>query len=109
LHHHALGPETLTLVVAMKEKAGLKANAASAKNLEIEIYNVVLAPELAVRHYVQANGLLERNDLTDRLIFDRSQLIFSNRASPIFFARFDQILRAQQAADEIGMKWWIRR
>ena len=52
---------------------------------------------------LQADVLLEPDDLGDRLVFHRAQLRGVDRLlDEELFARLEQVLRAQEAADVVG-------
>jgi hypothetical protein len=55
--------------------------------------------ELAVGHDVDPRSLLESDHLVDRTILDRLELGTSQLAPLVVLARFEQVVRAKQAAD----------
>ncbi len=60
------------------------------------------ATELAVGDGLQAHVFLELDDLGDRAVLDFAQLRGRDRALLALFARVEQDLRAQEAADVVG-------
>ena len=59
------------------------------------------AAELAVGDALEADVLLELHDLGDRLVFDLAQLLGRDVAARLLGAGFEQVLRAQEAADVV--------
>ena len=59
------------------------------------------APELAVRDALQAHVFLKLHDLGDRLVFHQAQLLGRDLARGLFFARLEQVLGTQEAADVV--------
>src|SRR5262249_46419239 len=62
------------------------------------------APELAVGDGVEADLLLQRDHLPDRLVLDRAQPGTVDHSLRVLLARAQQRRRADQAADMLGSK-----
>jgi hypothetical protein len=60
------------------------------------------APVLAVGDALQAEILLEADDVADRAVLDLAQLRARDLALALALARVEQLLGAQEAADVIG-------
>ena len=50
----------------------------------------------------QADVVLQRDDLADRLVLDRAQLVRRRSGRRVVLARLEQLRRPQQAADVVG-------
>jgi hypothetical protein len=59
------------------------------------------AAELSVGNRLQAHVLLELDDLGNRLVFNRAQLLGRDLAFGLLFARLQQVSGAQKAADMV--------
>src|SRR5262249_3110479 len=66
------------------------------------------AAELAVRREVEPDLLLLADDLANRLVLDPAQLDVVDATLRVLLARFEQPLRAQQAADVVGAERRLR-
>ena len=62
------------------------------------------AAKLAVGHRLQPDIFLKSDDLTDGAVLDDVQFAFHHLSFAHLMPRLDQRLRAQQAADVIGVK-----
>jgi len=62
------------------------------------------APELAVRDDVEPGRLLERDRFAHRAILDDVELGDVERAVARGFARLAQVVRTQQAPDDVGAR-----
>src|SRR5262245_3046470 len=101
-----LDRDGLALLVAMEEVALLGGEAAAAQRLAEEVDDIALAAEFTVADRMQADRLLQRHDLADRVVLDPLELDALDLALAIPPARFDQVRGPQQAADLIGAMGW---
>jgi hypothetical protein len=63
-------------------------------------------PELAIGDALQAHLFLLSGHLGDALILDRAQRLGLDLPPVAPRPRLEQPLRAQEAADVVGAKWW---
>jgi hypothetical protein len=77
-----------------------------AADLLEEVDVEVGAAELAVGDRLQADVLLESDDLGDRPVFHLAQVGGANLAFRLFLARLEQVFRTQEAAYVIGAERW---
>ena len=73
-----------------------------AAELVDEVHVPGRAAELAVGDVLQADVLLQRDDVADRRVLDRAQLVVVDAAGRVVLAGLEQLGRAQQAADVVG-------
>jgi hypothetical protein len=62
----------------------------------------------AVGDRLESDLLLQRDDLADRLLLDLAQFVVANLAGRLPFARADQVIRPDQAADMVGAEGSVR-
>jgi hypothetical protein len=89
-------------LVLVEEVPLLGRQAAGSHGLPEEVDDITLAAKLAVADRLQPGGLLQRHHFADRLVFDPPERLALDQALATLFTRFDQVRRAQEAADLVG-------
>jgi hypothetical protein len=74
--------------------------------LAIEEAVIRAAPKLAVGRELQAEALLQRERVLDRLVLRRCQLLARDLAALEPRAQREQLARSQQAPDVLGAERW---
>src|SRR5690606_7731930 len=100
---HDLGGSEMDIDAAIVlERLGDTALLLHPGKLQQEIGVEEVPAELAVRDGLEAEGFLPLDQLCDRLVLDRAQLLIGNGSSGAVGARLDYGTRSQERADMIG-------
>ena len=98
----AAGVNSITPIALRNSTVQRARRLADAVELVDEVHVPGGAPELAVGGGLEADVVLHRHDVADRVVLDRAQLVQVDPVMRVVLARLEQLRWSQQAADVVG-------